>query len=139
MKTIDWQLIEVFLRVAEEGSFTRAAELLGTSQPTVSRQIRSLEESLGVSLFARHARGFELTDRTDSLVAQFEAIKAGVGIGGAQVALMERADRVQRVLPDFSPQPMPVWLAVHRDLRHSPTVRVVMDGLAEFFAEVGGQ
>jgi DNA-binding transcriptional LysR family regulator len=64
-----WSLLETFVRVAEEGSLTRAAIRLGASQPTLSRQIQSLEEELGVTLFVRHARGRALTDRGEELLA----------------------------------------------------------------------
>lgn len=74
--------------------------------------------------------------RTDSLVTQLEAIRAGVGIGGAQVPVMEQREGTRRVLPDLAVPALPVWLVVHPDLRHSPTIRVVFDALVDFFGEV---
>jgi DNA-binding transcriptional LysR family regulator len=78
MNDIDWNLLRTFLRVAEEGSFTGAAEVLGISQPTVSRQMQQLEETLSVPLFIRHARGFELTDRGQDLLAAAREVEQGV-------------------------------------------------------------
>ncbi len=49
------------VRVAEEGSVTRAAESLCLTQPAVSRHIQALEQELGVSLFERTERGMRLT------------------------------------------------------------------------------
>ena len=54
--------LRYFVAVAEEGSVTLAAEKrLHTAQPSLSRQLRDLEEEVGVQLFTRGARGIELT------------------------------------------------------------------------------
>src|SRR5690349_15336022 len=54
--------IETFLAVSSFGGFHRAAQALNLSQPAISARIRSLEESLGVSLFARSRAGLTLSD-----------------------------------------------------------------------------
>ncbi|MBM3512245.1 MAG: LysR family transcriptional regulator [Alphaproteobacteria bacterium] len=64
---LDWNKLRVFHAVAEAGSFTHASESLNLSQSAVSRQISALEESLGVSLFHRHARGLVMTEAGDLL------------------------------------------------------------------------
>jgi DNA-binding transcriptional LysR family regulator len=54
---MDLRRLEIFAKVAELGSFSRAAEALFLTQPTVSEHIRSLEEELGVQLLDRLGRG----------------------------------------------------------------------------------
>src|ERR1700704_2928382 len=54
--------LQVFLMVAKEGSFSRAAERLYRTQPAVSLGIRKLEDSLGQPLFVRGARPVRLTE-----------------------------------------------------------------------------
>ncbi|HPF47449.1 MAG: LysR family transcriptional regulator [Alphaproteobacteria bacterium] len=64
---MDWDKLRIFHAVATAGSFTRAGDTLGLSQSAISRQIRTLEDSLQTSLFNRHARGLILTDEGESL------------------------------------------------------------------------
>ncbi len=53
--------LRAFHAVATQGGFTRAAAALGLTQPTLSGQVRALEDSYGVRLFERRGRGVELT------------------------------------------------------------------------------
>jgi DNA-binding transcriptional LysR family regulator len=64
---MDWDKLRIFHAVAEAGSFTHAGDSLNLSQSAVSRQISSLEESLGITLFHRHARGLLLTEQGELL------------------------------------------------------------------------
>src|ERR1700687_2956762 len=73
--------LRYFIAVAETGSLTLAAqEKLHTSQPSLSRQIRDLEDEVGAQLLTRSARGVELTpagraflDHAGSVLSQVEA------------------------------------------------------------------
>ena len=65
----DWSLVRAFLAVADEGSFSGAARRLGSSQPTVGRQVQALEDALGTLLFHRRQRGMDLTEAGAALVA----------------------------------------------------------------------
>ncbi|MGN0479164.1 MAG: LysR family transcriptional regulator [Hominenteromicrobium sp.] len=59
---MELRVLKYFLTVAQEGSITRAAELLHVTQPTLSRQLMQLEEELGVRLFRRGRHSVTLTD-----------------------------------------------------------------------------
>ncbi|MEX1247733.1 MAG: LysR family transcriptional regulator [Anaerolineales bacterium] len=59
---METEKIETFLYAAESLSFSEAAKLLHLSQPSVSHQIKTLEQELGVSLFSRSSTGLELTE-----------------------------------------------------------------------------
>lgn len=69
---MDWDKLRIFHAVAQAGSFTHAGEQLNLSQSAVSRQISTLEDSMGVALFHRHARGLILTEQGELL---FETTK----------------------------------------------------------------
>ncbi|TXS17005.1 MULTISPECIES: LysR family transcriptional regulator [Streptomyces] len=64
---MDLSLLRTFVTVHRAGSFTRAAALLGLSQPAVTSQIRALERQLGRPLFLRRARGVTPTTVGDEL------------------------------------------------------------------------
>jgi DNA-binding transcriptional LysR family regulator len=88
---MDLALLRTFLAVHRAGSFTRAAALLGLSQPAVTSQIRTLERQLGRPLFIRRARGVTPTTIGDELAhkvaphldALLEITEAGLDEGSA--------------------------------------------------------
>jgi len=69
-------LLRTFVAVADTASFTRAAELLGISQPTVSQQVRKLENAAGRILVSRDTRAVRLTDNGDAMLGFARAILA---------------------------------------------------------------
>lgn len=81
---------------------------------------------LGVTV-DRHA--FHL--RTDNQIVLWEAIKAGNGIGFAQRSLAAAEPLVEMLLPELPLPDLPMWLAMHRDVRTSPRIRRVADFLFE--------
>lgn len=66
---MDVRRLGYFMRIAEDGSLTKAAAVLRIAQPALSRQMRLLEEELGVPLFNRTARGMRLTGEGAALRA----------------------------------------------------------------------
>ncbi|TPK99952.1 MULTISPECIES: LysR family transcriptional regulator [unclassified Mesorhizobium] len=74
MKEFDWNLIRSFVAVAETGSLSAAARRLAASQPTLGRHIAELEQALGVILFRRGRRGYELTEAGSTLYERGRAV-----------------------------------------------------------------
>ena len=72
----DPDLLATFLAVAETGSFTRAAERLGVSQPTVSQHVARLEKAAGRILVDRDTRQVRLTDNGDAMAGFARSILA---------------------------------------------------------------
>ena len=56
------RVLRYFLTAAKEQNFTKAAEQLHITQPTLSRQLAAFEEELGISLFVRKGKSITLTD-----------------------------------------------------------------------------
>jgi len=65
---LDWTAIQIFLKVVRAGSFREAARGTPMTQPTISRRMHALEESLRVQLFHRFARGVRLTPAGDGIL-----------------------------------------------------------------------
>lgn len=103
--------LRYFQTVAREGSFTRAAALLHIAQPPLSRQIRQLEEELGVTLIERGSRGLKLTEagrffheQSLQLTARLDEIVAGTRRLGAQAARWFSIGFVPSTLYGFVPE-----------------------------------
>ena len=82
---MDWDKLRIFYAVANAGSFTRAGEGLNLSQSAVSRQISTLEESLQVKLFHRHARGLKLTEQGEELFLSAHEVFAKLATAEARI------------------------------------------------------
>lgn len=80
---MELRVLKYFLTVAEEENITRAAEVLHLTQPTLSRQINSLEEDLGTKLFVRGKRKVSLTEAGFFLKKRAEEI----------IGLLEKTER----------------------------------------------
>jgi DNA-binding transcriptional LysR family regulator len=90
---VDLKHMRYFVAVADEGTFTRAAERLGMTQPALSRAIRALEHAIGCALFVRQPQGVALTEAG----RQFSGDARGV-VEAAEAALT-RATRFGREEP----------------------------------------
>lgn len=83
MRLPSLKALQAFEAVARHSSFSKAADELAVTHGAVSRQVRSLEQHLGLILFRRTARGAELTERGEVLFrsanSAFNTLQAGVG------------------------------------------------------------
>jgi DNA-binding transcriptional LysR family regulator len=114
---LTFRKLEVFVAVAEQGNFRKAAERLGISQPSVSSQVKSMERYLGYQLFERH-RG-----ATSELSAEGKNfLTRALDLVAAQSALTAERRRGPR------PQPMKLRVAVGPMLMD----RRIKPGLARF-------
>ena len=68
--------------------------------------------------------------RTDDLIAQWEAVRAGLGIGFIADYVARGDKLVLPLLPQLKVPPLPIWLTVHREIRTSRRIRAVYDFLA---------
>lgn len=83
LRRFDWSHINAFLATAETGSLSAAARKLGLTQPTLSRQVAALEDSLSVMLFERVGRSLELTEAGARLLEHAR----GMGDAADKIAL----------------------------------------------------
>lgn len=89
---MDLRQLKYFVQIAESGNFSRAAEILRIAQPSLSQQMKNLEEELGVELLLRHARGVTPTEMGQQLYDHARRI-------------LEEVDRVKDVVRSQSVNP----------------------------------
>ncbi|MFC7395197.1 LysR family transcriptional regulator [Scopulibacillus cellulosilyticus] len=113
---MEFRVLRYFLTVAREGSITGAADFLHVTQPTLSRQLKDLEQELGKKLFIRSSHSIILTDEgmllrkraeeivamVDKLEAEFSSMEETIGgdvyIGGGETDAMRQIARVVKNL-----------------------------------------
>ncbi|MCY8232464.1 LysR family transcriptional regulator [Priestia endophytica] len=113
---MELRVLRYFLTVAREGNITRAADFLHVTQPTLSRQLKELEQELGKKLFVRSSHSIILTDEgmllrkraeeivhmVDKVEAEFgsmeETVSGDVYIGGGETDAMKQIARVVKDL-----------------------------------------
>ncbi len=119
--------LRYFVAVVREGTFTRAAERLYITQPSLSEQIRKLETELGSPLFRRLGRRLALTSAGESLLPHAEKVVLEVEEAKARVHEVRGLRRGRLsigVLPSAAARLLPRFLAEFR--RHHPGVEVVL-------------
>ncbi len=92
--------IEYFLKVAECGGISQAAEALGISQPHLSRQIRALEQEWGWALFQRSGRGVRLTPKGEVSLREMQRVQR---VLHSALRNMQRENGVQHLRIGYAP------------------------------------
>jgi len=106
--------LRYFCAVARTGNFTRAAQQERIAQPSLSQQVRKLEEELGSTLFDRLGRTVRLTQLGAAFLPRAEAILRQVADATTEIQEMAGADRGKLVIgsiPTIAPYFLPPYLA----------------------------
>jgi DNA-binding transcriptional LysR family regulator len=96
--------------------------IAGDTDDTILRGFRSFGYPAQKELFAL---------RADDHSVQWQAVRAGLGIGFISDYIAKRDRDVRRVLPDLPIPVLPIWLTVHREIRSNQRIRQVYDFLGE--------
>lgn len=133
MKRNDLGDLNVFLAVAEEQSFTRAAARLGQSQSSLSQTIRRLEERLGMRLLTRTTRSVALTSAGEQLI---ETLKPAIADVEARLAMLselrDKPTGTIRLTAERHAAEIVLWPAISRLVHAYPDVKVEISIDASF-------
>lgn len=139
MSRTDLNDIAAFLTVAREGSFTRAAAMLGVSQSALSQTVRGLEERLGLRLLTRTTRKVAPTDAGERLILSVGPRLEEIDAELAQLtALRDKPSGTVRISAGEQAAELLLWPAVHRLLPQYPDISIeilVDNGLTDIVAE----
>ena len=89
---LDPRLVVQFAVIAEEGSFTRAAERLHVAQPWLSARLKQLEDQLGFPLFTRSTRSIALTEQGNELLQTARSVHASMMLTEALASKLQHRD-----------------------------------------------
>ncbi|PQV54307.1 LysR family transcriptional regulator [Paraburkholderia sp. BL21I4N1] len=138
--------LRLFVAVAKANSLREAAEILGLTQPALSKQIRALEAALNETLFLRHGRGMQLTPAGEALFLKLEplfnsldATFAHAGHPGEQRGTL-RIATVQTLVAWFIPELSRQLLALYPDLLltiHCDSSANVVESVERGKADIG--
>jgi DNA-binding transcriptional LysR family regulator len=138
MRKGDFSEFAVFIAVAEEGSFTRAAAKLGLSQSALSYAVRMLEERLGVRLISRTTRSLSITEAGErifrSLRPAFDHIDSEIA---ALASLRDKPSGTIRITTFRHAARIVLWPALMELLSEYADIKVeisVDEGLADIVA-----
>jgi DNA-binding transcriptional LysR family regulator len=125
---LDVSSLRMLRAIADAGTITGAAELLGVGQPAVSQHVRRLERRLGTALLDRSGRSVRLTEAGEALARHGATVGAALRAATAEMSALTglRAGRVRLVaFPSSSATLVPRALVALRDSH--PGLRVTLD------------
>ena len=148
---MELRLLRYFLTVAKEQSFTKAAEQLHITQPTLSRQMAAFEEDLGITLFIRNGKKISLTDEgillkrraleiliaftsnlgTNAGVMAANGLGYPISIEGAAKYWREDILVQRRIFPEITTSTVIAW---RRNIPYSLAVRKMIEEINAFQA-----
>ncbi|CAN7381514.1 LysR substrate-binding domain-containing protein [Pseudoduganella sp. LjRoot289] len=147
LRKLDLTTLQLFLAVQEEGTLTRAAEREAIAVSAASKRLVDLEQAVGVALFARKARGMELTPAGHTLLTHARRLLLSVEKIGIELA--EHAQGVRgyvrmvanlSAIVEFLPEDLRAFLQLHEqvklDLEERPSDSVVR-GVEDSWADIG--
>ena len=144
---MDIRILRYFLTVAKEQNFTKAAEQLNITQPTLSRQLSALEDEIGKALFIRGNRSVTLTETgvllkrraleildleekmMNELLEKEELIEGTITIGCGEFAAVERLAEICKIYKQKYPM---VQISLH-----TATADSVYDMMKKSFVDIG--
>jgi LysR family hydrogen peroxide-inducible transcriptional activator len=134
---MDIQRLRYFLEVARQKSFSRAAEICHVSQPSLSQQIKKLEEEVDGPLFLRSPQGIKLSALGTSFLEYAQSILASVS--SAEEFIAENRSQARRTIrfgaiPTIAPYLVPRVFAALRE-RQSDTKLELREDRTEFITE----
>jgi len=131
--------LSAFIAVAEEGSFTRAAARLGTSQSALSHTIRRLEARLGVRLLARTTRSLSMTEAGERLLNRLRPALDQIAEGIAALGeLRDKPSGTIRITTSEHAAHAVLWPVLARLLPEYPEINVevsIDSGLTDIVAD----
>jgi DNA-binding transcriptional LysR family regulator len=128
---VELRHLRYFIAVAEELSFSKAAEVLRTAQPSLSQQIRQLEDEIGVELFDRQKRQIALTTAGAAFLAEARQIIAQIDTAALHAREAGHGLRGElRVGYSFSAMMWTLPAAIRSYRRNHPNVRLRLRALA---------
>ncbi|MGG1678498.1 LysR family transcriptional regulator [Neobacillus sp. NRS-1170] len=127
--------LEYFMAICEELHFTRAAEKLGISQPALSRQMRTLEDKLGVRLFDRLGKKIAITEAGEILLEQSGKIFSNIKSVFEQIDELQKVKKGKLIIgamsEELSQLASEVFLELHRKWPQVQTKIFMSDNIEE--------